>query len=192
MMLLYVTSWIGSDFQSRRPSMPAPHPWETNSEQGVIARRFVFCQTLLQEYENNQLIKTCTECGGYYALCCYHRRFTCHHYSLVFTDGACSNSQHGAVSGIGVATGATPDMQYSIPVTDDIDPLQSRTNQRAELLAALEGVRRSSATPPRHSAVRKHSGKEHKSCIIITTDSEYVVKGITEWFPKWKVCIQRQ
>lgn len=26
---------------------------------------------------------------------------------------------------------------------------------------------------------------------MIVTDSEYVVKGVTEWLPKWKVCVKQ-
>lgn len=44
------------------------------------------------------------------------------------------------------------------------------TNNRMELMAAIEGLR----------AIKE-------ACeVVMVTDSEYVKKGITEWMPKWK------
>ena len=128
----------------------------------------------------------------------------------MFTDGAClSNGMAGATAGLGVAMGLVEGdkgwsdlyadnkndeeswdrsgdderpWQKSIPVTDEIDPGQRRSSQRAELLAALLGV---DMMYPQHG----HHPLEKRS-IIITTDSEYVVKGMTEWFPSWKVSSQ--
>jgi ribonuclease HI len=53
------------------------------------------------------------------------------------------------------------------------------TNNRMELMAAIEGLRYVAAS--------------HSSTMPITlfSDSQYVVKGITEWFPKWKIDIDR-
>lgn len=72
-------------------------------------------------------------------------------------------------------------MQVSVPITETLDPDQKRSSQRAELLAALVAVQ--IGYPPHEDE------KEDKRCIIITTDSQYVVKGMTEWFPGWKVRI---
>jgi len=79
---------------------------------------------------------------------------------------------------------------WSIPVDDTMDPAP-RTNQRAELLAAIEGLKKLhkcnvDENPRRH----KKSATRHKEggyLYIVVTDSEYVVKGITEWFPTWRV-----
>ena len=62
---------------------------------------------------------------------------------------------------------------FAYAVTEDMEPGQRRTSQRAELLAALAGVRRSMHAVPKER--------------IIVTDSAYVVRGITEWLPQWKV-----
>lgn len=62
---------------------------------------------------------------------------------------------------------------WSIPVDDDIDPGVPRTSQRAELLAAIEGLKKL------HNVARNN--------MVVVSDSEYVVKGITEWFPSWRV-----
>lgn len=48
---------------------------------------------------------------------------------------------------------------------------QNTTNNRMELTAAIEGLR----------ALKRPCD------VVITTDSEYVRKGITEWMAKWKV-----
>ena len=187
-------------------------PWENSASQDIIARRFVFCPSLLANYPLlSDRIKTCPGCHAFSAVCCNHSPQFCHHYALVFTDGAClSNGRSGATAGLGVAKGLVEGdegwsdsgseiytdsesdeeagardvhdgrpWQKSIPVTDAIDPGRSRSSQRAELLAALVGV---DMVYPQHG----HNPMAKKS-IIITTDSEYVVKGITEWFPAWKV-----
>ena len=31
-------------------------------------------------------------------------------------------------------------------------------------------------------------GNDERKSWVIATDSEYVVKGMTEWLPAWKVC----
>ena len=78
-----------------------------------------------------------------------------------------------------MAVGLEPSMHKSIPITDEIDPGQKRSSQRAELLAAIVGVK---MAYPQHGR-----SEEEKQSLIIATDSEYVVKGMTEWFPEWKV-----
>ena len=62
-----------------------------------------------------------------------------------------------------------------------MDPGQRRTSQRAELLAAIEGVRRSA-----FGDVHPYYGNAPRARIIVS-DSEYVVRGMTEWLPQWKV-----
>lgn len=46
------------------------------------------------------------------------------------------------------------------------------TNNRMELSAAIAGL----------SALKK------ASMVSVTTDSQYVRKGVLEWMPRWKVC----
>lgn len=86
-----------------------------------------------------------------------------------FTDGACLNNGNilarggwGAV--IHNADGET--LEIAGPLDDDLHP----TNQRAELTAAVEALK----------AVKT------SSAITLVSDSNYVVKGITEWLPGWK------
>ena len=74
-----------------------------------------------------------------------------------------------------------------MPITAAVDPGQKRTSQRAELLAALAGLRfLSGAYEANHSDSDKDSD-EIDNPWVITTDSEYVVEGMTEWLPTWKM-----
>lgn len=103
------------------------------------------------------------------------------------------------MAGIGIAFGTgtgDPDdedtHQFSDPVDDTLDPLAKRTNQRAELLAALEGLKKvcdsDEGWMEDDYEIRKvYLGAQPPLEVIVTTDSEYVVKGMTKWLPNWKV-----
>jgi ribonuclease HI len=115
----------------------------------------------------------------------------CHHYQIVFTDGACSNNGQGyAEAGLGIAIGDGK-YSWSIAVDDTMDS-GPRTSQRAELLAAINGLKKlKELRLPcfKKSAARHRASPEvdNRAKFIVVTDSEYVVKGITEWFPAWRV-----
>lgn len=49
---------------------------------------------------------------------------------------------------------------------------RATTNNRMELTAAIKGLKAIRADIPRH--------------ILITTDSQYVRRGVLEWLPQWK------
>lgn len=184
---------------------------EYEGGEGVIERKLVLCQRL-QTFETSELIRTCERCSGFFLYCCpCHNRYgndgrgdngrPCHHFRLIFVDGACShNGQSGATAGVGIACGADKDSQLSFPIVTDWDPGQKRTSQRAELLAALAGLRYLTAADIlNHDEESNNSKKmekeqskdsdsqEPRSIWIIATDSEYVAKGMTEWLPQWKV-----
>ena len=81
---------------------------------------------------------------------------------------------------------------WSVSVDDTIDPDAPRTSQRAELLAALEGLKKLhkfsiDEDPGAHAKLMRRHKAEGDPHYIVVTDSEYVVKGITEWFPSWRV-----
>jgi ribonuclease HI len=157
--------------------------------EGIIDRRMGFCPTLQTNFNTNELITSCPNCLRFFVLCCPHYKdFICHHYRLVFTDGSClDNGGIGATAGIGVAIGLTGEGedQWSIAVDSTIDSHPKRTSQRAELLAALEGLRLISNTDRLPHPVTK---KRHEDmCWVVATDSEYVVKGMSEWVRVWKV-----
>ncbi|THU86997.1 ribonuclease H-like protein [Dendrothele bispora CBS 962.96] len=110
-------------------------------------------------------------------------------------------------AGIGAAAGQGKSEQRSKPVDDTMDPGMPRTSQRAELLGALEGLdllstlwkealREAAKKKKRvHGEVKKHRSRDQTNeddddddsqKWIVATDSEYVVRGITQWYPAWK------
>jgi ribonuclease HI len=80
----------------------------------------------------------------------------------LFTDGSCLGNP--GPGGYGVV------MKYQQHSKELSQGYQTTTNNRMELLAAIKGL---------------ESLKE--GCIVdLTTDSQYVRKGITEWLQGWK------
>jgi ribonuclease HI len=160
--------------------------------EGVFNRRMVFCETMLSTYNADELYIICDDCDRFFCICCpdFSNDTPCHHYPLVFTDGACSrNGQGDAMSGIGGSFGDDVDYQWSIPVDGRVDSTPVRTNQRAELLAAIEGVRRLGDFLQSKWLLGEPPTRSSRASMVVATDSEYVCKGVTEWMPKWKVCL---
>lgn len=172
-------------------------------------RKVSFCETL-SAFDLDDLIVQCPNCTTFFAACCMHASFggnlrrnpdksVCHHFQLVFTDGACSNNGQGyAEAGLGIAIG-DDELSWSIAVDDTIDS-GPRTSQRAELLAAINGLKKLKEVHhfcldkerernPRKPAARHRASEkqDYRATYIVVADSEYVVKGITEWFPVWRV-----
>jgi ribonuclease HI len=157
-------------------------------------RKFILCPTII-DWPVPKLLQVCPECKDFLLYCCAcnnelldHPRDCrlakpCHHSYVVFTDGACTNNgRPEAKAGVGIAYGHDVDSQLSRPITDTEDNFPLRSNQRAELCAAKFGVELLARTYTKEP-------KSEAEVWIIATDSEYVVKGMTEWLPKWKVCI---
>jgi ribonuclease HI len=87
----------------------------------------------------------------------------------IYVDGACpNNGKPNAKAGWGaLLTNPQGDiLELAGPVPAD----QAQTNGRAELLAPLMAIRRCKPGSP----------------ITVISDSEYVVKGATEWLHNWK------
>lgn len=81
---------------------------------------------------------------------------------VIYTDGACSgNPGPGGWGAILTFKGHEKELSGGLPVT---------TNNRMELTAAIRAL----------EALKRPSSVE------ITTDSQYVRKGITEWMHGWK------
>lgn len=80
----------------------------------------------------------------------------------IFTDGACSNNP-----GPG---GWAALLRFGKNEKILSGGEESTTNNRMELMAAIMGLR--NLKEPCH--------------VILSTDSEYVMKGITEWMENWK------
>ena len=167
----------------------------------IEKRKFSFCPTV-SGLDIDNLIVECPKCTRFFAACCPHKSFggdmfdpekkLCHHYQIVFTDGACSHNGQGdeAKAGLGIVmSDSDDDLFWSIPVDDTVDTAP-RTSQRAELLAAIEGLknlREVHQDCTDHKENLKKSAARRRVTYIVVTDSEYVVKGITEWFPAWRV-----
>lgn len=162
-----------------------------------IPRLFYICPSIEDE-PIERLQTTCKPCRRYYVTCCEHKIFSnslfpCHHLKVVYTDGACTNNgQPGSISAIGGTMGNDPEYRWGIKVDDNMDYGQRRTSQRAEMLAAMEGIRRLTLEQASWDANKpnRHQTQTFKEAdapnVVVATDSEYVVKGITEWYPKWK------
>jgi ribonuclease HI len=87
---------------------------------------------------------------------------------VIYADGSCPNNQKGGPGGWAWATGPSIYASGHVPALTDPRP----TNQRMELLAALE-------------AVRAHQDR-HGLAIVIKSDSAYVVNCFKEeWWRGW-------
>ena len=80
----------------------------------------------------------------------------------IFTDGACSGNPGPGGWGAVLRFG-DEERQLSGSETDT-------TNNRMELLAAIRAL----------------ETLKRRCRVILTTDSQYVMKGVTEWMPVWK------
>lgn len=80
----------------------------------------------------------------------------------IFTDGACRNNP-GPGGWAALLRWGNDEKMLS-----DAEP--DTTNNRMELTAAIEGL----------------AALEQPSCATLTTDSEYVRQGITQWIEMWK------
>lgn len=86
----------------------------------------------------------------------------------IFTDGACSsNGQSNPQGGWGAVLLSASGHRLKIAGKLQGEPV---TNNRAELTAVIEAL----------SALKK------ATIVDLTTDSEYVMKGATEWLHGWK------
>ncbi|EPS96690.1 hypothetical protein FOMPIDRAFT_1130012 [Fomitopsis schrenkii] len=168
--------------------------------QHVFNRKYELCDYLKQNFPTpDQLITSCRDCTTFLCVCCQHwnheRPLPCHNFRLIFTDGAClSNGTAAATSGAGIAMGQADRLQFSYPIDDSIDSTGKRTSQRAELLAAILGLGAAQSVEELADAherlYNRHKAGEDAGLYshwIITTDSKYLVDGMTDWLPnKWK------
>ncbi|QJD58546.1 ribonuclease HI [Pseudomonas sp. gcc21] len=80
----------------------------------------------------------------------------------IFTDGACKGNPGPGGWGVLLRLGPHEKTLYG-------GELQT-TNNRMELTAAIRGL----------------EALKRPAQVVLTTDSEYVMKGIREWMPNWK------
>lgn len=82
---------------------------------------------------------------------------------IAYTDGACKgNPGPGGWGALVKVPGVAPQELYGGEVMT--------TNNRMELMGAIEALKKVPAS----------------SKVTLTTDSQYVIKGINEWLPGWK------
>lgn len=95
---------------------------------------------------------------------------------VIAIDGACSNNgRDKARSVIGVFHGYDCDFN----VSETLDGFDRHTSQIAELEACTRAL--CDATSIREGW---EMADDHLGAIVIKSDSEYVVRGLTEWLPK--------
>jgi len=85
------------------------------------------------------------------------------HTVYIYTDGACSGNP--GPGGWGVV------LKWNLHEKRFCGWSRHTTNNRMELLAVIRGL---------------ETIKKDKIPILITTDSQYVMHGLTQWLPKWK------
>ncbi len=91
------------------------------------------------------------------------------HQMLIFIDGACSNNgTPQARAGYGIKLSARNH------ISRRLEGHGPETSNRAELYAAIVALR-----------LRVWNG-EGFDRVVLACDSEYVVKGISKWVPRWK------
>ena len=92
----------------------------------------------------------------------------------IFTDGACPNNGKGvARAAYAVVLWNLPGYREPFGISNIVPQNEPQTNQRAELRAMAR-------------AFQEVQERNLKGIIWIYTDSEYVLKCITEWGPQWK------
>jgi ribonuclease HI len=97
---------------------------------------------------------------------------------VIAIDGACPNNGNDeARSAIGVFHGY--DSAFNISYT--LDSFDRHTNQIAELEACSRALSDAIIIQAEWDMA-----DDRLSAIVIKSDSEYVVRGLTEWLPKWK------
>ena len=81
----------------------------------------------------------------------------------IFTDGACKGNPGPGGWGVLLRLGEHEKSLYGGEL--------ATTNNRMELMAAIQGL----------------TALKRPAKVLLTTDSEYVMKGIREWMPNWKL-----
>jgi len=167
--------------------------------EGVHRRGFRFCQRLKNVYTLPELFVECRTCNRFFIRCCERENGAhsvaprrrdgspCHHWPVVYTDGACLNN--GALNprgGIGYAFGRDNDDRISMPWDSRRSfVINSVTSQKMELIAAIRALQdfKRRWLEGRDRAIGRDAAFTGDVELVVATDSQYVATGITEWFP---------
>ncbi|KGO77474.1 hypothetical protein PITC_037820 [Penicillium italicum] len=128
----------------------------------------------------------CLACPTSARKCLDCKQYEGHEDSLVIAiHGECLTEKNRKRSAIGVfyGRGNAGNISWPIPGKDD----HSHTTQIAELTACLRALRNAtSIIDKRRNMMRKGKVLMPLNTFVIKTDSEYLVRSLTEWLPKWK------
>ncbi|KAJ5178103.1 uncharacterized protein N7500_000802 [Penicillium coprophilum] len=128
----------------------------------------------------------CLACPTSTSKCKDCKQYEGHEDSLIIAiHGECITGKFGKLSAIGVfyGRGNAGNISWPIPGKDD----HSHTTQIAELTACLRALRNAtSIIDKRRNMMRKGKVLMPLNLFIIKTESEYLVRSLTEWLPKWK------
>ncbi|GLA29718.1 hypothetical protein ACMYSQ_003305 [Aspergillus niger] len=104
---------------------------------------------------------------------------------VIAIDGACrNNGRYGTRASIGVYHG--PDHGWNESAR--LSPELRQTNQVAELVACERALIYACIIQEHWDDIAEEieTGKERLYTVVVKSDSEYVVRGMTEWIYKWK------
>ncbi|CRL26070.1 Polynucleotidyl transferase, ribonuclease H fold [Penicillium camemberti] len=128
----------------------------------------------------------CLACPTSTRKCLDCKQYEGHEDSLIIAiHGECLTEKSRKRSAIGVfyGRGNAGNISWPIPGKDD----HSHTTQIAELTACLRALRNAtSIIDKRRNMMRKGKVLMPLNTFVIKTDSEYLVRSLTEWLPKWK------
>ncbi|KAF2400601.1 hypothetical protein EJ06DRAFT_581710 [Trichodelitschia bisporula] len=152
-------------------------------------------------------VNTCKGCGWFYLHCPKHddiplTRRPCHHKRVIFVAGSCISEDDTNAIKDHFSKGYNPRKKKKSQVVDEDDDEEGDeededeepeddtlakgvpSKQRAVLLAVLYGLNIQILT---EAFEFEEDGEKLKSAMwIVATDSEYVMRGLTEWLPKWR------
>lgn len=140
----------------------------------------------LKEIEIDIGLWMCLACPTSTRKCLDCKQYEGHEDSLVIAiHGECLTEKDRKRSAIGVfyGRGNAGNISWPIPGKDD----HSHTTQIAELTACLRALRNAaSIIAKRRNMMRKGKILMPLNTFVVKTDSEYLVRSLTEWLPKWK------
>ncbi|EKV05585.1 Ribonuclease H1, putative [Penicillium digitatum PHI26] len=157
---------------------PADRRFRTENE---YSARFA-----LQEIEIDIGSWMCLACPTSIRKCLDCNQYQGHEDSqIIAIHGECLTERSQKRSAIGVFYGRGNDGNISWPIPGKDD--HSHTTQIAELTACLRALRNAtSIIEQRRKMMRKGKVLMPLKIFVIKTDSEYLVRSLTEWLPKWK------
>lgn len=123
-------------------------------------------------------------CPSSVTKCIDCKQYEGHEDSLIIgIHGECINSKIGVRSAIGLyyGYGNSGNISWEIPGKDN------QTKQIAELTACLRALRHATfIMDNRRTLMCKARSVVPLNTLVIKSDSEYLVRSLTEWLPKWK------